>query len=144
MRYKRWIKLKKQFSLGYLAILVRAYCLFSPKSVSIINSRAKKIRTQLIINAILDNHFQDAKRKKNKSYHWGNIGWDVANATTECEIILRWPDSEDTEQYFARVLPAISNLAKSYRHNTIDESGYALGTVREIESALILQAQHSR
>jgi hypothetical protein len=46
-------------------------------------------------------------------------------------------NTEDLEKYFARVLPAISELASSYRNSEIDESGYALGTIREVERELI-------
>ena len=105
-------------------------------------SRANKICVQLEMNAILVKQFEDASRKQKKSFHWGDIGWQVENAATACEVILRSPESEDLDQYFCRVLPAISELASSYRQSSKDESGYALGTVREIERALIEKSQH--
>ncbi|MBB5187553.1 hypothetical protein HNQ57_001822 [Zhongshania antarctica] len=89
------------------------------------------------MNTVLMKQFKDARGKQKKSFHWGNIGWQVENAAAECEIILSSPDSEELAHYFARVLPAISALANSYRLSQIDESGYALATVREIERALI-------
>ena len=137
-----WTKLKFHVTLKYLSFMVGVFYIFMPKRALIAKSRASKIRIQLEMDAVLIKQFQDASRKQKKSYHWGDIGWQVENAASACELILRSPDSEDVAQYFARVLAAIADLASSYRLSNIDESGYALGTVREIERALTEKSRH--
>jgi len=132
-----WTRLKLQISLQYLRLMAKAYSIFTPKRAPIAEYRARKLRIQLEMNTVLIKQFKDAKRKQKKSYHWGNIGWQVENAAAQCEVILRSSNSENLAQYFERVLPAISELASSYRYDQADESGYALATVREIEQALI-------
>lgn len=132
-----WARLRLQIALEYQQLVARLYGVFTSKRAPITKYRARKIRVQLEMNAVLIKQFQDAKRKQKKSYHWGEIGWQVENAAAECEIILRSSDSEDVAHYFARVLPAISALANHYRLSQLDESGYALATVREIERALL-------
>ncbi len=131
-----WTKLKLKVRLCYLH--------FMPNSTPITESRAAKIRIQLEMDAALIKQFQDANRKQKKSFHWGNIGWQIENAASECELILRSSDAEDLDQYMARVLPAITDLASSYRLSNIDESGYALGTVRELEQVLIEKSHHGK
>lgn len=138
----RWTKLKLKLTLSYLRFMAKASYFFKAKRALMAESRANKICVQLEINAILVKQFEDASRKQKKSFHWGDIGWQVENAATACEVILRSPESEDLDQYFGRVLPAISELVSSYRQSNLDESGYALGTVREIERALIEKSQH--
>ncbi|MGR0277728.1 hypothetical protein ACUM5Y_01625 [Marinomonas dokdonensis] len=89
------------------------------------------------ITEILSKQFNDAKIKQKNSHHWGNIGSKVEQAALKCEGIITLKYKESLPDYFDRVLPELGVLAESYRRYTSDEDGYALGTVREVENALI-------
>ncbi|MEO9655593.1 hypothetical protein [Marinomonas sp.] len=86
---------------------------------------------------ILNKQFKDAKIKQRNSHNWGSIGSKVERAALQCEGIITLRCEESLSEYFERVLPALRSLAESYRMDTSDEDGYALGTVREVENALI-------
>jgi hypothetical protein len=137
-----WTRVNRKLSLFVLRIITYTVAIFRPKNVPIGQSLASKICIQMEIDAVLSKQFQDAASKQKKAFHWGDIGWQVENAAKQCAQILIWPNAENKEQYFSRVIPAISDLASSYRHSKLDESGYALGTVREIEKVLFQLSSH--
>lgn len=96
---------------------------------------------QARITALLSRQFQDAKNKQQNTSHWGNIGWQVETAAQQCKSIISMQDDEELLGYFERVLPNMANLAARYRVDKMDEEGYGLGTVREVENYLIQQAK---
>ncbi|CAA0089091.1 Uncharacterised protein [Zhongshania aliphaticivorans] len=133
-------KLKYKIRVGILDLLVQFLALFKLKLGESSSSLLLKMRFQLEIDASLEKQFQDAARKKNASHHWGKIGWSVETAAVQTAEIAAWRDSENAASYYDRVLPAMAGLAERYRHDRRDDSGYALGTVREVERVLIAQA----
>ncbi len=100
-----------------------------------------KIAIQQKIEILLNQQFEDAKRKKKLTYQWGNVGWQIESATEQSALITQWHDEEDSVEYFKRVLIEMVGLVEHYRIDENDESGYALGTVREIQNALIEMAK---
>ena len=93
------------------------------------------------IKELLQQHYADARQKREASWHWGNCGEHVQNATARCEQILNWQPNENLNAYFDRILPALSALAAHYRSDHSDADGYGLGTVRQIEQALKVKAR---
>ena len=99
----------------------------------------KSIERQLKV--LIQQQYADAAKKREAVWHWGNNGNLVHYATERCENILAWQANENLNDYFTRVLPAMSALAESYRRDSSDHDGYALGTVRELEEAIKIKAR---
>ena len=99
-----------------------------------------KITLQRQITELLQQHYADARQKREASWHWGNCGEQVQYATARCEQILNWQPNENLNAYFNRTLAALSALAAHYRSDHSDADGYGLGTVRHIEEALKVKA----
>ncbi len=140
---KFWSRFKRQYALNYLIFRNGLCVMFGLKRTHLKNPFLLKISIQEEVNALLDGQFKDAKLKK-MSPQWKDVGWQVENAAKQSALIMQWCDEEDLEEYFNRVLLEIANLAEFYRKNESEESGYALGTVREIENFFIAMAKKNR
>lgn len=104
------------------------------------NSTPRQLNQKTLINDInqlIAQQFDDAKHKKDNSHIWGGNGVLVERAAMQCSGVLAWQHNETIPLYFARVLPRIASLAEEYRRNPCDPDGFGLGTVREVENALI-------
>lgn len=96
----------------------------------------QNIASQIV--ALLERQYADAATKDREAWQWGNTGAVIRRAVRECErIVLPPPDPEGATDYFQRTLPALADLADQYRNNADDAEGYGLGTVREIEVAIL-------
>lgn len=96
-----------------------------------------------MIVELLRSQYADADAKDREAWQWGNTGSVIRRAVRECErIVLPPPRTEEGRpEYFARVLPALADLADRYRNDADDAEGYGLGTVREIEVAIMKMAK---
>jgi|TARA_R110001583_G_scaffold458_2_gene4286 hypothetical protein len=136
-----WINIKRQCTLYYLNLRERLNVMFRLKESHNKHPILLKIAIQQKIEILLNQQFEDAKRKKKLTYQWGNVGWQIESATEQSALITQWHDEEDSVEYFKRVLIEMVGLVEHYRIDENDESGYALGTVREIQNALIEMAK---
>lgn len=96
----------------------------------------QNIASQIV--ALHERQYANAAAKDREAWQWGNTGTVIREAVRECgRIVLPAPDPEGATEYFQRTLPALADLADQYRNDADDAEGYGLGTVREIEVAIL-------